>query len=80
MPMTGDLSIDNLGLLIANLMPEESIVSDEAATSSFLVTPQALKAKPHDWLTLTGGSIGQGLPLAVGAAIAKPDRLSLIHI
>ena len=38
------------------------------------MTPQALKAKPHDWLTLTGGSIGQGLPLAVGAAIARPDR------
>ena len=37
--------MNNLGLLIANLMPEESIVSDEAATSSFLVTPQALKAE-----------------------------------
>ena len=55
-------------------MPEDSIVSDEAATSGLLVTPFALKAKPHDWLTLTGGSIGQGLPLAVGAAIAQPQR------
>ena len=73
-PESGNLDASNLGLLIANLMPENSIVSDEAATSSFLVTPQALKAKPHDWLCLTGGSIGQGLPLAVGAAIAKPDR------
>ena len=74
MPKSGELNVNNLGILIANLMPEESIISDEAATSSFLVTPQALKAKPHDWLTLTGGSIGQGLPVAVGAAIAKPDR------
>ena len=31
-------------------------------------------APPHDWLCLTGGAIGQGLPLAVGAAIACPDR------
>ena len=31
-------------------------------------------AKKHDWLQLTGGSIGQGLPLAVGAAVACPDR------
>src|SRR5690606_24436209 len=27
-----------------------------------------------DWLQLTGGAIGQGLPVAVGAAIACPDR------
>lgn len=31
-------------------------------------------APPHDWLTLTGGAIGQGLPLATGAAIACPER------
>ena len=31
-------------------------------------------APRHDWLTLAGGSIGQGLPVAVGAAIACPDR------
>ena len=29
---------------------------------------------PHDWLTLTGGAIGQGLPVATGAAVACPDR------
>ena len=29
---------------------------------------------PHDWLQLTGGAIGQGLPLATGAAVACPDR------
>ena len=31
-------------------------------------------AAPHDHLSLTGGSIGQGLPLATGAAVACPDR------
>ena len=73
-PQSGDLDASTLGPLIAGLMPENSIVSDEAATSSLLVTPFALKAKPHDWLALCGGSIGQGLPLAIGASIAKPDR------
>ena len=29
---------------------------------------------PHDWLANTGGSIGIALPLAVGAAVASPDR------
>ena len=63
-----------MGPLLAGLMPEDSIVSDEATTSSLLVSPFALQAKPHDWLALCGGSIGQGLPLAVGASLAKPDR------
>ena len=36
--------------------------------------PMTAGAAPHDWMTLTGGAIGQGLPLAVGAAIACPDR------
>ena len=73
-PKTGKLDPISIGPLISGLMPENAIVSDEAATSSLFVTPHTLMAKPHDWLALTGGSIGQGLPLAVGAAIAKPDR------
>ena len=31
-------------------------------------------AAPHDWLQNMGGSIGLGLPLATGAAVACPDR------
>ena len=35
----------------------------------------ALAGAPrHTLLTLTGGSIGQGMPAATGAAIAAPDR------
>ena len=29
---------------------------------------------PHDWLQLTGGSIGEGMPLATGAAVGAPGR------
>ena len=37
--------------------------------------PDATAASPpHDVLTLTGGAIGQGLPVAIGAAIAAPHR------
>ncbi len=31
-------------------------------------------APHHDWLCLTGGAIGQGMPVATGAAVACPDR------
>jgi acetolactate synthase-1/2/3 large subunit len=73
-PLTGELDPSHVGSLIGELLPEEAIVSDEAATSGFAVYPNTWNSKPHDWLSLTGGSIGQGLPLATGAAIACPDR------
>ena len=73
-PTTGELDPTTLGPLFASLLPEDVVVCDEAATSGFFVTPHAWNAKPLDWLALTGGSIGQGLPLATGAAIGAPDR------
>ena len=71
---TGPINAVELGKVIANRLPENAIVSDEGATNglgAFLMTGNAA---PHDWLTLTGGAIGQGLPLALGAAVACPDR------
>jgi acetolactate synthase-1/2/3 large subunit len=73
-PTSGELNSKTLGPLFASLLPEDAVVCDEAATSGFFVTPHAWNAKPLDWLALTGGSIGQGLPLATGAAIGAPDR------
>jgi len=55
-------------------MPDNAIVSDEAATCGLAMFPVTVNAPPHDWMTLAGGAIGQGLPLSLGAAIACPDR------
>ncbi len=60
--------------MLGALLPEGAIVSDEANTSGLWLPGATSGAPPHDWLTLTGGAIGQGLPLATGAAIACPDR------
>ncbi|MBO0805261.1 MAG: acetolactate synthase large subunit, partial [Nocardiopsaceae bacterium] len=70
----GDLTAKTAAEVIGALLPENSIVSDEAATSGIFLPGATAGAPPHDWLTLTGGAIGQGLPLAAGAAIASPDR------
>ncbi len=56
------------------LLPEDAIVSDEGNTSGLFAAGATAGAPPHDWLCLTGGAIGQGLPVAVGAAVACPDR------
>jgi acetolactate synthase-1/2/3 large subunit len=71
---TGDLNAWTASLAVGAVLPEGAIVVDEAVTSS-LSLPMTTAASPrHDWLSLTGGSIGYGLPAAVGAAIAAPDR------
>ncbi|MGD9965775.1 MAG: acetolactate synthase large subunit [Hyphomonadaceae bacterium] len=63
-----------LARCIAATLPEDAIVCDESNTSGLYCYDTAAAAPPHDWLTLTGGSIGIGLPLATGAAIACPGR------
>lgn len=70
----GELTPETLAMAIAARLPENAIVSDESATSGGALMPATAGAPAHDWLMLTGGSIGQGLPLATGAAIACPDR------
>jgi acetolactate synthase-1/2/3 large subunit len=71
---TGRFDQFTIGQVIARHLPEEAIVSDEAATSGLGAAFALATAAPHDVLSLTGGAIGLGLPLAAGAAVACPDR------
>jgi acetolactate synthase-1/2/3 large subunit len=73
-PPTGALTAEKVCQAIGSALPEGAIVSDESITSGAALAPNTAGAPRHDWLTLTGGAIGQGLPVAVGAAIACPDR------
>ncbi len=70
----GPISAEAVGAVIANSLPQDAIVSDESNTSGAFSYGYFDGAAPHDWLTLTGGAIGQGLPVAVGAAVACPGR------
>lgn len=70
----GPLSPQNWAEVIGALLPEGAIISDEANTSGLLLPAATAGAPRHDVLTLTGGAIGQGLPVATGAAVAAPDR------
>jgi acetolactate synthase-1/2/3 large subunit len=70
----GALNMITAAQVIAALTPDHAIYADEAATSGLPLMTALPRARPNTHLPLTGGSIGQGLPLAVGAAIAAPDR------
>jgi acetolactate synthase-1/2/3 large subunit len=70
----GAITAEKIGTLLAAVLPENAIVVDESITSGRTYLDATKTAPPHDWLLPTGGSIGFALPLAVGAAIACPDR------
>ena len=71
---TGPISAEAIAAAVAHHLPENAIVVDESITTGRGLAPITSGAPPHDWLQNTGGSIGIGLPLATGAAVACPDR------
>ena len=70
----GRLTAPKVCKAIGHLLPEHAIVIDEAITSGLMLGMMTAGSPRHDLITLTGGAIGQGLPNAVGAAVACPDR------
>jgi acetolactate synthase-1/2/3 large subunit len=70
----GKLTAPKVCKAVGALLPPDAIVIDEAITSGLMLGAMTAGAPRHDLITLTGGAIGQGLPNAVGAAIACPKR------
>jgi acetolactate synthase-1/2/3 large subunit len=70
----GPVTLDGVAAVLGALIPPQAIVVDEAVSSGRGLGGLTHGAQPHDWLTSMGGSIGYGLPVAVGAALACPQR------
>jgi acetolactate synthase I/II/III large subunit len=70
----GPLSPQAIGRLLSNALPPDAIVSVEGGTCGYPFVTASAQAEHHTILTNTGGAIGQGLPVALGAAVACPDR------
>ncbi|WP_300578599.1 acetolactate synthase large subunit [Phenylobacterium sp.] len=71
---TGPMTPQAAGASIARHLPEGAIICDDSVTSGGGVASQTGTAAPHEVLALTGGAIGQAIPLSIGAAVACPDR------
>lgn len=71
---SGDLDAATIAASMVRHMPENAIVSDDGVSNGLPCYLATERARQHDWMMLTGGAIGQGMPLALGAAIAAPDR------
>jgi len=70
----GALDPASLAMLIGHLLPEGALVVDEALTGTPELIAHTARAAPHAWISHIGGAIGQGLPVATGAAFAAPGR------
>ena len=71
---SGALDAVRAAQVIARLTPEHAIFAEEAITCGSPLLASLARARPHTHLPVAGGSIGQGLPVAAGAAIAAPER------
>jgi acetolactate synthase-1/2/3 large subunit len=74
LPRSAPLTLDAIGQVLARLMPEGTILCDEMVSSSEAISRHLGSAAAYDLLPVAGGAIGQGLPVALGAAVACPQR------
>ena len=70
----GPLDAVSLAAVVGALLPERAVLVDESNTAGVAIAGATAGAPAHDVLTLTGGAIGYGMPAAIGAAVAAPDR------
>ncbi|GAB5457013.1 MAG: acetolactate synthase large subunit [Henriciella sp.] len=71
---SGALNAATIGQSLARHMPHDTIVCDDGVSNGFPCFYATMNARAHDWMMLTGGAIGDGIPMALGAAIAAPER------
>lgn len=74
LPKDGPVTLDGIAAVVAALIPDDAVVVDESITSGRGIFGASVGSRPHDWLQNMGGSIGYSLPVAVGAALAAPNR------
>ena len=72
---SGELTTLSFAAAVGATLPEGVIVADESNTSGVHLFAATRDAPEHQWMTLTGGSIGYGLPVALGAAVASKGRV-----
>ncbi|GAB3277939.1 acetolactate synthase large subunit [Parasphingorhabdus pacifica] len=70
----GELTPSAISASIVLTQPEDSIIVNEGVSSGSAYPKLAASAPRHTELSLTGGAIGMGMPVATGAAVACPDR------
>ena len=70
---SGELNTKTIIQSLAATLPENVIVCTDSGGGN-AAYPFCQNTSQNNWLSLTGGAIGQGGPCSVGAALACPDQ------
>ncbi|HVZ09394.1 acetolactate synthase large subunit [Rhodopila sp.] len=70
----GALTPEAVAATVGALMPDGTVIADESVSFGRGFFANTKAAAQHDWLNVTGGAIGGGMPMATGAAIGAPGR------
>ena len=73
-PGRGALTPESFAATVAAMIPEGALLVEEAITYGRGLGVVAKTARPHIAMSPSGGAIGGGMPMAVGAAVGAPDR------
>jgi acetolactate synthase I/II/III large subunit len=71
---SGSLTPEAVAMTLGALMPDGTVIADESVSFGRGFFANTRAAPQHDWLNVTGGAIGGGMPMATGAAIGAPGR------
>jgi benzoylformate decarboxylase len=74
--LAGAIPVQPLALLeaIGEMLPKDAVVIEEALSSAPGIRSLIRSDDPQSYFGLRGGGIGWGLPAAIGARLALPDR------
>ncbi|TWO71764.1 acetolactate synthase large subunit [Caenimonas sedimenti] len=79
-PASGAPTPEKLAQTVAALLPDQAIVSDESVSYGRGFYKHTHAAAPHEWLHLSGGAIGDGMPVATGAAIGAGGERRVLSL
>lgn len=79
-PASGAPTPEKLAQTVAALLPAHAIVADESVSFGRGFYAFTHAAEANDWLHITGGAIGDGMPLATGAAIAAKGERRVLNL
>ncbi len=73
-PAKGRPTSEAVAQSLSALLPDQAVIVDESVSFGRNLFSDTASAAPHDWLQISGGAIGHGMPLATGAAVGAPGR------
>ena len=74
MPDTRPMPVDRMMYELAQALPDNAIIADEAITSRGALLQAVEPSEPGSYYAIRGGALGWAMPGSLGIQLANPDR------